>query len=112
MQSIHVRPRGFRIVFTRPVAPETARHPASYEIEHYRYEYTGAYGSPELDRTRVAVERVELAADGLSAELTMAPLVRDRVYLIQARGVRSAKGEPLVHAIGAYTVNEVPAGKR
>ena len=50
MQSIHVRPRGFRVVFTTPVDRATAGDPASYRLEHYRYEYTGAYGSPELDR--------------------------------------------------------------
>jgi mono/diheme cytochrome c family protein len=111
MQSIHVRPRGFRIVFTRPVSPETARDKISYEIEHYRYEYTGAYGSPELDRTRVVIERVEPAPDGRSVDITTSPLVKDRVYLIQARGVRSAKGEALVHAMGAYTLNEIPADK-
>jgi glucose/arabinose dehydrogenase len=111
MQSIHVRPRGFRIVFTRPVSPETAREKASYEIEHYGYEYTGAYGSPELDRTKVVVERIELAPDGRSVDLTTTPLVKDRIYLIQPRGVRSAKGEALVHSIGAYTLNEIPAGK-
>jgi cytochrome c551/c552 len=111
MQSIHARPHGFRIVFTAPVSKETARAAASYQVEHYRYEYSGAYGSPELDRTRVAIERVDLSADGRSVELTTAPLVKDRVYLIQARGVRSAKGEALVHPQGAYTMNEVPAGK-
>jgi hypothetical protein len=108
MKSIHVRPRGFRIVFTEPVSPQTARDPASYQVEHYRYEYTGAYGSPELDRTSIAVERVEVSADGRSAELTLGPLIKDRVYMIQAKGVRSAKGEALVHPAGAYTLNEVP----
>ncbi len=108
MQSIRVLPRGFRVIFTRPVAPESARDPAAYRIEHYRYEYTGAYGSPELDRTRLPIERVELAADGRSADLITAPLVKDRVYLIEARGVRSAAGEPLVHPAGAYTLNEIP----
>src|SRR5262249_11063351 len=112
MQSIHVRPRGFRIVFTAPVSPQSARDPASYQVEHYRYEYTGAYGSPELDRTRAPVERVELAADGRSVELVTGPLVKDRVYLIQARGVRSATGETLVHAAGAYTLNAIPAEGR
>jgi hypothetical protein len=108
MQSIRVRPRGFRIVFTRPVSPETARTAAAYQVESYRYEYTGAYGSPELDRARLAVERVEVAADGCSVELITAPLVKDRVYLLQAGGVRSAKGEALVHPVGAYTLNEIP----
>jgi mono/diheme cytochrome c family protein len=111
MQTIRVLPRGFRIVFTRPVSALTARDPASYKVEHYRYEYTGAYGSPELDRTAAAVERVELAADGRSVDLITAPLVKDRVYWIEARGVRSAGGEPLVHPAGAYTLNEIPPGK-
>jgi glucose/arabinose dehydrogenase len=111
MKSIRVLPHGFRVVFTQPVSPRTARDPASYQIDHHRYEYTGAYGSPELDRARLAVERVELAPDGCSADLVTAPLVKDRVYMIQARGVRSAKGEELVHPTGAYTLNEVPSGK-
>jgi glucose/arabinose dehydrogenase len=109
MRSIHARPRGFRVVFTRPVARESAGNPASYRLGHYRYEYTGAYGSPELDRTAVRVERAEVSPDGLSVELTTAPLVTDRVYLLTAAGVRSAAGEPLVHPAGAYTLNEVPA---
>jgi glucose/arabinose dehydrogenase/mono/diheme cytochrome c family protein len=112
MQSLHVLPRGFKVLFTTPVDPRTAGNPASYQVEHYRYEYTGAYGSPELDRTRVAIERIEVAADGRSAELTTTPLFKERVYLIAAPGVRSAKGEALVHAIGAYTLNEIPPARK
>jgi hypothetical protein len=108
IQSIHVRPRGFRLVFTTPVSPEQAGNITSYQIEHYRYEYTGAYGSPELDRARLAIERLEVAPDGRSVEVTTGPLRKDRVYLITARGVRSAAGEPLVHPTGAYTLHEIP----
>jgi hypothetical protein len=110
IQSIHVLPGGFRLQFTTPAAPDTARDRASYQIEHYRYEYTGAYGSPELDRTSVPIEKVEVAADGRSVTLTTASLVRDRVYLISAAGLRSTKGDLPVHATGAYTLNEIPAG--
>jgi hypothetical protein len=62
-----------------------------------------------LDRAGVRVERVEVSADGRSVELTTAPLVADRVYLIDASGVRSAAGERLVHPAGAYTLNAIPA---
>jgi hypothetical protein len=106
--AIHVRPNGFRLAFTGPVDPATARDPMAYQLEHYRYEYTGAYGSPELDRTRVPVERAAVAADGRGVELTIPALVKDRVYLIGAPGVRSAAGAALVHPTGAYTLNEVP----
>jgi cytochrome c551/c552 len=108
MQTIRVRPNGFRVVFTAPVDSATAADPASYRLEHYRYEYTGAYGSPELDRTTVKVEKVDVSRDGLSVELTTGPLVKDRVYLLTASGVRSAKKEALVNPAGAYTLNEVP----
>jgi glucose/arabinose dehydrogenase/mono/diheme cytochrome c family protein len=112
MKSIHALPRGFRIVFTKPVSPASARDPASYHMEHYRYEYTGAYGSPELDRTRLAIERIELSPDSRSVDLTTAALVKDRVYMVQAHGVRSADNERLVQPVGAYTMNEVPSRQR
>jgi hypothetical protein len=108
METIRIRPRGFRIQFTRPIDPATARSPDAYQIEHFRYELTGAYGSPELDRTRVRIERIEVAADGRSVELTTSPLVAERVYQIHAGGVRSPKGEALVQPTGAYTVNAIP----
>lgn len=108
MREIRVLPKGFRVHFTTTVDPKSASDPASYAVEHYRYEYTGSYGSPELDRTKVAVAVAKVAADGLSADLTLPPLVKERVYLITPRGVRSLKGEPLAQPLGAYTLHEIP----
>jgi glucose/arabinose dehydrogenase len=111
MQSMHIRPHGFQVIFTASVLPESVRE-SSFQIEQYRYEYTGAYGSPELDRTRVRIERVALSADGRSVDVTTGPLVKDRVYLLSAPGIRSLHKEPLVHATGAYTINAIPAGEK
>ena len=108
VREIRVLRDGFRLIFTAPVDAKSAADPASYLAEYYRYEYTGAYGSPELDRTRAAIEKAAVAADGRSVDLTLPPLVKDRVYLITSKGVKSAKGEPLVHPQGAYTLNEIP----
>src|SRR5262249_31174397 len=108
IETIHVLPRGFRLRFTAAVDSQTARDVASYLIEHYRYEYSGAYGSPELDRTRLRLEKIELSPDRRAVDLTTAPLVKDRVYAINARGVRSAVGEPLVHPLGVYTLHVIP----
>ncbi|WP_169981066.1 hypothetical protein, partial [Tautonia rosea] len=108
MQSIHAMPRGFRIVFTAPIDEKTAAVRSSYHLERYRYEYTGAYGSPELDRSEVGVERILVAPDRMSVELTTEPLVQDHVYLIDVAGVHSESGASLVHAVGAYTLNEIP----
>jgi len=108
MRDIRVLPKGFRVTFTTPVDPKTAGDAASYGVEYYRYEYTGSYGSPELDRTKVTVDSVSVAGDGRSADLMLPPLVKDRVYLVTPRGVKSAKGEALLHPTGAYTLHEIP----
>lgn len=110
IRTIRARPRGFRIVFTAPVDRARAGDPASYRLEHFRYEQTGSYGSPELDRAAAAVERAEVADDGRSVDLTLGALVAGRVYLVGAPGVVSAGGAPLVNDTGAYTLNEVPGG--
>jgi hypothetical protein len=110
LQEIHVQPHGFHIVFTTPVDPKTAGDPSSYRLEHYRYEYTGAYGSPELDRTPVTVESVKAAADRRSVDLTVSALIEGRVYLLRAPGVKSAEGRPLVNPVAAYTLNAIPHG--
>jgi hypothetical protein len=78
-------------------------------VEHFRYEYTGAYGSPELDRTHVAIQQVEVSPDARQVILHLGTLTPGRVYMINAAGVRSANGETLVHTTGAYTLQEVPA---
>jgi cytochrome c551/c552/glucose/arabinose dehydrogenase len=112
IKSIHALPCGFRLVLTRAASQAKLRDLASYRIEHFRYEYTGAYGSPELDRSRLTIARVDPAPDGLSVDLITAPLVKDRVYLIQAPGIRSPAGETLVHPIGAYTLNAIPSARK
>ena len=108
IHSVHARPRGFELVFTRPVDRETAENPSSYRLHHYRYQYGPEYGSPELDRTDVPVTRAACGADRRRVELTTPGLVRGRVYRLRAGGVRSASGEPLVHSEAAYTLNEIP----
>ncbi|HYG75179.1 MAG TPA: hypothetical protein VEK08_09280 [Planctomycetota bacterium] len=108
IHSINVRPQGFRLNFTQAVDAKLAGLPESYAIEHYRYEYTGSYGSPELDRMPLSIEKIAVAADGRSVEIRTGALIRDRVYMIGAAGVKSATGDALVNPHAAYTLNEIP----
>lgn len=108
MQSIHVRPQGFQIRFTKPIQAATASKISAYRVESYRYEYTGSYGSPELDLKTHAIDKVTVTEDGLSVEVTVANLAKDRVYLISPVGIDSTEKESLVHPTGAYTLNEIP----
>jgi len=111
IQSIHVRPSGFRLVLTKAASTGTALDRAGYSIEHFRYEFSGAYGSPELDRTPLAIGKIAVSDDAASIEITTGPLLTNRVYSITAAGIRSAAGEALVHPTGVYTLNTVPAGE-
>jgi hypothetical protein len=111
IQSIHLLPKGFRLLFTKPVDPKSAGDRASYQVEHYRYEYTGAYGSPELDRARAGIEQVTPGADRRSVDITLSSIIKDRCYSVSAAKVKSTDGATLVHPTGVYTVNEVPRSK-
>src|SRR5579875_603141 len=81
IRSIPVHPRGFRVLDTKTVARHSASVACSYRVERYRYEYSRAYGSPQLDRTSVSVERVGRSDDRRCVELTRWPLVEDWVHL-------------------------------
>ena len=98
MQTIRVRPNGFRVVFTTPVDPDDRGRSGVVPAGALPLRVHGRYGSPELDRTTVKVESVDVSADGHRVDLTTAPLVKDRVYMMTASGVRSARrggaGEP------------------
>ncbi|MBL9207804.1 MAG: c-type cytochrome [Opitutaceae bacterium] len=108
IQSIHAQPDGFRIRFTAPPSRRAAEA-ISYRIEHYRYEYSSAYGSREIDRTAVPVRSVTLQPDGTDVDLVLPPLVKGRVYRFDLDvGITSERGDPLVNDRAAYTLNEIP----
>ena len=109
IQAIHVRPRGFQLKFTKPVSRSAAGQVGAYRIEHYHYRYSSNYGSPELDRRALAVQKVTLSANGREVELETSALETGRIYEIRVDGVSSAQDEPLVHSTGVYTLNELPS---
>jgi mono/diheme cytochrome c family protein len=108
IQSIHARPDGFRIRFTAP-PNRRAAEAISYRIEHYRYEYSSAYGSREFDRTAAPVRSVTMQPDGMDVDLVLPPLVKGRVYRFDLDiGITSERGDPLANDRAAYTLNEIP----
>jgi mono/diheme cytochrome c family protein len=108
IHSIHARPDGFRIRFTSPPSRRAAEA-ISYRIEHYRYEYSSAYGSREIDRTAVPVRSVTMQPDGTDVDLVLPPLVKGRVYRFDLDlGITSERGDPLANDRAAYTLNEIP----
>lgn len=109
---IRAQPDGFALTFTEPVDPATASQPSSYAVEAWTYLHSKAYGSEELDRVTPQVKHASVSPDGRSVRLVIDPLTRGHLHEIRLDGVRNTHGQPLVHPIGWYTLNEVPTAAR
>lgn len=109
IHEIHARRDGFDVTFTSPVDPNTAADPASYSIREFTYIYRAEYGSPEVDDVLPKITRAALSSDRKQVRLTIDPLTKGHIHELHLDGVKSASGEPLLHKVAYYTLNEIPA---
>ena len=105
---MHAKSDGFEFTFTEPVDRVSASQIESYKVETYTYIYQSNYGSPEVDKTTPALQRIEVAADGRSARVKLDKLEEGHVHEFHFAGLRSAKGQPLLHPAAYYTLNYIP----
>jgi cytochrome c551/c552 len=107
---VHARRGGFDIVFTRPLAQDSALDPKRFQIKDWRYVPTASYGGPKHDPRELAVSAVRISADRRVLSLDVAGLEAGRVvYLHLDRGLRSERGEkPWVNEAW-YTLNALPS---
>lgn len=108
IHEMRARPDGFELTFTRPVDAKSAGNPHAYSLTTYAYIYQAAYGSPEVDHTHPTIDRVEVGEDGKSVRLFITGLQAGHVHELQASGVRSRTGLPLLHSEAYYTLNFIP----
>ena len=99
---------GFDLVFTKPVDVATAKSSESYAMSSYTYLYHSAYGSDEIQRQDLAVKIDHVSDDGLTVSLAVDGRREMFVHELIAKGIRSADGEPLLHAHAYYTLNRIP----
>lgn len=109
IHEMRARPEGFELTFTEPVNAETAKQASSYSMREYTWEWREQYGGPEVDEVVPKIEVLDVAKDGLSVRLKITPLTKGHVHQLELPGLRSKAGEPLLHPIGYYTLNEIPA---
>jgi hypothetical protein len=107
IHTMSITKTGFALKFTEAVDPATVKDIAGYALEAYTYIYQKGYGSPQVDKVVPKLESVSVAADGLSATLTLDKIYKGHIYQFNFNGIRSAKGLPLLHKDAYYTVNEV-----
>ena len=107
--AMEARPNGFRLTFTRPMDRATLEATASYAMESYTYLLHEPYGSPEVDRKTVKITAARAGSDGRSVELTCEGLRAGYVHELHLDGLRATDGVPLLHPVGYYTLNAIPA---
>jgi glucose/arabinose dehydrogenase len=99
---------GFELTFTEPVDAATAGNPASYSMRAFTYIYRAEYGSPEVDDVLPKITAAEVAKDGKSVRLRLDPLTKGHIHELHLDGVKSTSGQPLLHPVAYYTLNEIP----
>ncbi|HEV7869007.1 MAG TPA: hypothetical protein VGO90_15070, partial [Chthoniobacteraceae bacterium] len=109
IHEMRAKPDGFELTFTQPLDPNTAAVAASYSMRAFTYIYRAEYGSPEVDDVSPKITAATLSADRKSVRLTIDPLTKGHIHELHLDGVKSSTGQPLLHPVAYYTLNEIPA---
>ena len=109
IHEMRAKPDGFELTFTKPVDAATAGKVASYKMKTFTYIYRAEYGSPEVDATTPTIKKVTVAPDRKSVRLYVDGLQEGHIHDLNAAGVRSEDGQPLLHPEAYYTLNYIPA---
>ena len=92
----------------RRSTPRRPRDPASYTLETFTHHYYAAYGGPEIEQADQRIVSATPSPDGLSVRLVVDKLVRGHIHEMHFPGVRDRAGQPLLHDVAYYTLNEIP----
>ncbi len=107
--SASVRPNGFVLSLTEPLATGQGWDPAAYSASQWRYVPTINYGGPKVDEERLEVKSATVADDRRSVFLEIGGLKEGRVVLLRAAPELSSEaGRKLWTGDSYYTLNRFP----
>lgn len=112
MQTVKAMPDGFEVQFTQPVDRKLAEDLDSYSGQSFIYKYHSVYGSPPINNQPLSFKGVKVSDDGLKVRLIVDNLRQYYVHELALGGIRSAGGQPVLHATGYYTLNNIPEGAK
>ncbi|MCB0629606.1 MAG: hypothetical protein R2824_07055 [Saprospiraceae bacterium] len=111
MKTVHAKPDGFEIEFTKPVDKASAKDIDSYTGRSFIYKYHAVYGSPTINNEPLVVKGVKISDDGMKVRVVVENMRQYYVHEIQAYGIKAADGQKnLLHPTGFYTLNNIPEG--
>jgi hypothetical protein len=61
-----------------------------------------------VDEVTPKIEVVSVGSDAKSVRLKITPLTQGLVHQLHLPGMKSAEGQPLLHPVSYYTLNEIP----
>lgn len=111
IKTVKAQPDGFELEFTLPVNQSMAKNPDSYQLSSFNYKYHHNYGSPVIELEDLEVKGVLVSEDGLRARIVVDGLKEGYIHEINAAGIKSNSGMDLLHAVGYYTLNQIPEGE-
>ena len=109
--NMRAQPDGFELEFTHPVNRQLAADPQQYQVTGFNYKYHHNYGSPVIDKETNPVHRAVVSKDGRKVRLVVSGLRKGYIHELRAEGLRSEANRPLLHNVGYYTLNNIPAGE-
>jgi len=108
IQEMRATKDGFELLFTLPVDADSAGDPASYAMQSHTYLYHSAYGSDEIQKQDLQIRSATVSGNGRRVRLVIDGLRELFVHALEADGVRSEAGQPLLHPHAYYTLNRRP----
>jgi len=112
VQDIHITPKGFTLLFTKPLADlRSAELLYKVQVKRFYYHYHQKYGSPRVEETDVEVARVKLTEDKQRLDIELSNLKAGYVYDLSLKDLVAAAGDTLRNNRLFYTANELPNQK-
>ncbi|MFN0009805.1 MAG: family 16 glycoside hydrolase [Planctomycetota bacterium] len=108
IRAVHLLKDGFEVTFTEPIAPEPDLRQVAASM--YHYDWWWEYGSPERGNEKLEIAGSELSSDRTRLSIRFSNLRAGEIARVVLNGVRSAKGDPLLHPEFDYTINQLPEG--
>ncbi len=107
IQSLSIKPDGFVIRFTQPVALDWLTEASHYEVSTFTYKPTAAYGGPKVDEHPLEVIAATPSDDGQEVALQIAGLRPGYVVAFRL-DPKSTDGQVIWSTQAWYTINEIP----
>lgn len=107
IRTINLLKDGFRLTFTQPLSEESAQNLDNYSIRHFELAWQAAYGTSPSGTTNVKPTEVQLSDDGLTVDVKLPELLKEKVYEFHVDGLRTKSGQRLEHPMAFYTLNRL-----